>query len=172
MGVTPEFSRPVRLEELSQQERLYDIEANETERAALANRFALQGIGKLAAQVRLRSEDGGKRVRLAAAIDAEVVQTCVVTLEPVPAHIATSFEVLYDRTATLSAREVVVSSGEVDVLPLAGEVLDIGEAVAEELALSLDPYPRAPGAQVEGGEKPHEGGNRPFEILARFKAKH
>jgi hypothetical protein len=40
------------------------------------------------------------------------------------------------------------------------------------LALSLDPYPRAPGAQVEGVPEPRAGGNRPFEMLARFKDKH
>jgi uncharacterized metal-binding protein YceD (DUF177 family) len=170
--VTPEFSRPVRLDELSQQMRRYDIEANEAERAALARRFDLQGIGKLAAQVTLKSEAAGKRVRLTATIDADVVQSCVVTLDPVPAHVSTSFEVLYDRTAAPAAREVVVDAADLDILPLEGETLDIGEAVAEELALSLDPYPRAPGAQVEGVPEPHEGGNRPFEMLARFKAKH
>jgi uncharacterized metal-binding protein YceD (DUF177 family) len=170
--MTPEFSRPVRLDELSYQARRYDIEANEAERAALAKRFDLQGIGKLVAQVSLKSETAGKRIRLTATIDADVVQSCVVTLDPVPAHVSTSFEVLYDRTSAPSTREVVVDAGDVDILPLEGETLDIGEAVAEELALSLDPYPRATGAQVEGVTEPREGGNRPFEMLARFKAKH
>jgi uncharacterized metal-binding protein YceD (DUF177 family) len=170
--MTPEFSRPVRLEELSHQPRRYDIEANEAERAALARRFELQGIDKLAAEVTLKSETAGKRVRLAATVDADVVQSCIVTLDPVPAHISTSFEVVYDRMAAPSGHEVVVDAGDVDILPLEGEILDIGEAVAEELALSLDPYPRAPGAQVEGVPEPSDGGNRPFEMLARFKAKH
>jgi hypothetical protein len=170
--VNPEFSRPIRVDELSHQERRYDIEANEAERAALARRFDLQGIDKLIAQVRLRSETAGRRVRLIATLEAEVVQSCVVTLDPVPARIGTSFEVIYDRAATPAAREVVVDSGGVDVLPLEGDTLDIGEAVAQELALSLDPYPRAPGSEIESGQTPHDGGNRPFEILARYKAKH
>jgi len=169
--MTPEFSRPVRLNEISSQERRYDIEANEAERAALAERFALQGIGKLAATVRLRSERGGTVVRLAGEFDAEAVQTCVVTLDPVPAHLAKSFEVIYDRTKAPEGHEVIVDAGEVDSLPLEGDIVDIGEAVAEELALSLDPYPRAPGAKLEGGETPQDAGYRPFEILARFKRK-
>jgi uncharacterized metal-binding protein YceD (DUF177 family) len=170
--MTPEFSRPVRLDELSAQERIYEIEANPTERAALAQRFALQEIGKLVATVGIRNERGGQGVRLKARFEAELVQTCVVTLDPVPARIDSTFEVVYDRSTKDVGHEVVVDRSDVDVLPLEGETVDIGEAVAEELALSLDPYPRVPGAVVEGGETPHDGGHRPFEILARFKGKH
>jgi uncharacterized metal-binding protein YceD (DUF177 family) len=170
--VTPEFSREVRLDELSLHERRYEIEANEAERAALAKRFSLEGIGRLAADVRLKLEPGGRMVRLVANLTADVVQTCVVTLESVPGHIETGFEMLYDCTAKPVGREVEVEAGDIDVMPLEGDALDIGEAVAEELALSLDPFPRAPGAKVESVEMPQEPGNRPFEILARFKAKH
>lgn len=170
--MTPEFSREVRLDELSLRERRYEIEANEAERAALAERFSLEGIGRLAADVRLKLESGGRMVRLVANLTADVVQTCVVTLESVPAHIEIGFEMLYDCTAKPVGREVEVEAGDIDVMPLEGDALDIGEAVAEELALSLDPFPRAPGAKVESVEMPQEPGNRPFEILARFKAKH
>ena len=62
--MTPEFSRPVRLDELSQQERDYDIEAGEEERAALARRFGLESIGRLKAAVTLRAQTAGRRVRL------------------------------------------------------------------------------------------------------------
>ena len=170
--MTPEFSREVRLDELSSHERSYEIEASEAERVALAKRFAIEAIGHLAASVRLKAEPGGRMVRLMANLTADVVQTCVITLESVPAHIERAFEVLYDHAAEPAGREVVLDAGEVDIVPIEGETLDIGEAVAEELALSLDPFPRAPGAQVEGGEMPQEAANRPFEILARFKAKH
>jgi hypothetical protein len=32
--------------------------------------------------------------------------------------------------------------------PLEGDRIDLGEIVAEELALAIDPYPRAPGAEL------------------------
>jgi len=170
--MTPEFSRPIRLEELSTKERSYDIEAAEDERAALAKRFDLQSIGRLSAAVRLKAEATDRMVRLKARFEAEVVQTCVVTLDPVPAHVEGEFEVLYDRALRPAGREVMVEAGGVDVMPLEGETLDIGEAVAEELSLSLDPYPKAPGAAVEAGAATPGGRNRPFEILARLKSKH
>lgn len=170
--MTPEFSRPVRLDELSAQERGYDIEAAEGERAALAKRFDLPSIGRLSATVRLKTEAAGRMVRLKARFEAEVVQSCIVTLDPVPAHVEGEFEVLYDCAIQPAGREVRVESGGVDVVPLEGETLDIGEAVAEELSLSLDPYPKAPGAVVEADETASGARYRPFETLARLKSKH
>ena len=169
---TPEFSRPVRLDEIPARGLEIEIEADPAERAALARRFGLQAIDRLAARVRLERVRGGRLVHLAADLEAEVIQTCVVTLDPVPARIAAQFEVLYDPAAGPQPREVVIEGGEVEIEPLEGNVIDVGEAVAEELALSLDPYPRAPGVSVEGAETGGAEGNRPFEILARFKAKH
>lgn len=170
--MTPEFSRPIRLDELSHDERHYEIEAGEAEREALARRFGLESVGRLKAAVGLRSETAGRRVRLTAHFEADVVQSCVVTLEPVPAQLAGDFEVLYDRGVSPTGREVVLEAGDVDVVALEGDTVDIGEAVAEELSLSLDPYPRAPGAQIEGAEPAVDAGHRPFEILARLKGKH
>jgi uncharacterized metal-binding protein YceD (DUF177 family) len=169
---TPEFSRPVRLDEIPARGLEIEIEAGPAERVALARRFGLQAIDRLAARVRLERVPGGRLVRLAADLEAEVIQTCVVTLDPVPSRVAAPFEVLYDPAAAPQPREVVVEGSETDIEPLEGDAIDVGEAVAEELALSLDPYPRAPGVAVEGGETPGEGAHRPFEILARFKAKH
>jgi uncharacterized metal-binding protein YceD (DUF177 family) len=170
--MTPEFSRPIRVEELSPRERSYEIEANESERAGLAKRFDLQSVDGLSAALTLNTEAGGRLVRLKGRFDAKVVQSCVITLEPVPAEISNDFEVVYERNSGLEGREVTVDSTGVDVVPLEGEVIDIGEAVAEELSLSLDPYPKAPGAVVEVRSEKSETGHRPFEILARLKAKH
>ena len=45
--------------------------------------------------------------------------------------------------------------------------IDLGEAAAEQLALALDPYPRAPGAVLEMEEEPEAA---PFAALAAFPA--
>ena len=45
-------------------------------------------------------------------------------------------------------------------------VLDLGEAAAEQLALSLDPYPRAPGAELP--EVATEAEANPFAALRRM----
>ena len=91
-----EFSRIVDLDDLTGAESVFDIVASEVERAALAERFGLQEINKLTAKVRLERSEYSD-VKFSAEIAAEVVQTCVVTLEPVASGIETRIYILYQR---------------------------------------------------------------------------
>ena len=160
----PEFSRPVDVARLPQGEAVYDVAATPAERAALADRFGLLALDRLEAQVRLTRLAGGF-LRLSAELSADVTQACVVTLEPVAAPVEDSFELLYG-PADEGAKEVVLS-GEVELVePLADGLLDIGEAVAQQLSLALDPYPRAPGVVAEA---PQEGLASPFAALAKWR---
>lgn len=168
----PEFSWPVPVEEIEEAESLYELEPGPAERDALARRFGLLGIPALRATVRLNRLKGGRFVRLRAAISGEAVQTCVVTLEPVPSKISEDIEILYD-TQPDEAPDETVMVDEDEPEPLEGEALDLGEIVAEEFALMLDPYPRAPGADLGSAGLGPGGGDKgppgPFEILARLK---
>jgi hypothetical protein len=82
------------------------------------------------------------------------------TLEPVASGIEEDFTLLYSlkpgpgpvsegMVAREEAREVVVDpEAEEPPEPLGPGGLDLGEAVAQQLAVALDPYPRAPGAAL------------------------
>src|SRR6202030_3622687 len=50
--------------------------------------------------------------------------------------------------------------------PLVGDVIDIGEAVAQEFSLALPSFPRSPGAALEIEGTPPDGG--PFAALSRL----
>jgi hypothetical protein len=163
----PEFSRPVSVSRLLPGGR-FAIEASEGERAALARRFGLQAIGRLVAEAGL-TRLAGAAVRLDATLEADVVQSCVVTLDPVPARVADEFTVVY--TPDLDpAEQVELTAEEEDVERLEGDTIDIGEAVAQQLSLALDPYPHAPGAalpdEATGAGDPAE---HPFAALAKLK---
>lgn len=144
----PEFSRPVRVDTFGSEPRVIAIEADPSERAALARRFDLIGIDRLGAEASLL-RDGAEliaRGRVAAA----VVQRCVASGDPVAAVIDAPFELLF-RPSPRDGRpdeEVELGPSELDVVFYEGGAIDLGEAVAETLALSLDPYPRAPGADA------------------------
>jgi uncharacterized metal-binding protein YceD (DUF177 family) len=137
----PEFSRMVEVPRAAGRQSTHAIAANDHERATLAGRFALLSLDRLEAEVRLEGLDRGF-VRLTASLDAEVVQSCVVTLEPVPSRIVETFTLLYGAAET--ARDIVLDSDDETVEPLDGGKIDIGEAVAQQLSLALDPFPRAP----------------------------
>lgn len=168
---TPEFSRPVRLDDIGPQGIDMEIAASARERELLADRFSLQRIDGLVASVQLRRFDGGGKVRLTGRLEASVVQTCVVSLEPVDETVSQEIDIVFERVPEgASAREVVLDMAE-DVEPLEGDTLDVGEVVAEELALSLNPYPRRPDLELELGptRRDEEAPSGPFEKLARLK---
>ncbi len=135
-----EFSRRIDVARLGGADAVHDISANETERAALAKRFDLVSLDRLDAHVTLRRVAGGM-VRLEASLTADLVQTDVVTLDPVPAHVEDDFSLLFggeaDDAAALDPDAELVE-------PLVDGHIDIGEAVAQQLSLAMDPYPRAP----------------------------
>jgi uncharacterized metal-binding protein YceD (DUF177 family) len=147
----------------------FAIEANAAERTALARRFGLLSLDELRAEGTLETIAGGEVAVLTARFAARLSQACVVTLEPVPAVIEDSFTLEYasGQGAVSEDREIALDMEEVDPPePLINGVVDVGEAVAEHLALALDPYPRAPGARFAESSDPGEDEDSPFKALA------
>jgi uncharacterized metal-binding protein YceD (DUF177 family) len=138
----PEFSRPIDVTRLGAAEAHYDIAATEAERAALARRFELVSLDRFAAHVTLHRVTGG-RVRLTASLTADLVQTDIVTLEPLPGHVEDDFTLLFGT----AAHDAAVLDPDAELVePLDDGHIDIGEVVAQQLSLAIDPYPRAPTA--------------------------
>jgi uncharacterized metal-binding protein YceD (DUF177 family) len=165
-----EFSRLVSVARLGDHEAAYPITANEAERAALARRFGLVALDRLAADVRLTRVRGG--VRLKAALEADIVQDCVVTLEPFKSRIADAFTLVYQRR--IAPPSELLDPDEEEAELLEGDEIDIGEAVAQQLSLVLDPFPHAPGAgfpEAEQAEAAETGRSHPFAELARLAKK-
>jgi uncharacterized metal-binding protein YceD (DUF177 family) len=168
--MTPEFPRPVRL---GPDPREVALEATPTECAALAKRFGILGIGALSARLRLVPEPGGT-VRVRGTLAASVEQLCVVTLEPVTQAVEAPVDLRILGEGEVPADDDPDSPDEIES---AGGVADLGEAVAEQLSLALDPYPRAPGAELppslrsgpETGEPEEPGRPNPFAKLARLR---
>ena len=171
-----EFSRIIATDGLDASGVAHEIEASVDERTALARRFGLKSLDGLTATVQLKPVGGGM-VRVDGRFMADVVQTCVVTLEPIAAHIADSFTVDYSpEVEDGSHREVIIAPGAEDPPePLVDRKIDIGEAVAQHLALVLDSYPRAPGATIgptvgDRSAKPDSAdASGPFSALAALK---
>lgn len=163
-----EFSRPIDVARLPAGGGTYDLVASSEERAALAKRFGLLTLDRLEARVQITRVAGGF-YRLSADLDAALAQACVITLEPVASQISEDFSLLY---GTLEdENEVVLDSGSETVEALEAGVIDIGEAVAQQLSLALDPFPHAPGAESEKGTVSAGEPSRdsPFAVLAKLR---
>jgi uncharacterized metal-binding protein YceD (DUF177 family) len=175
-----EFYRPFDTGEMSDDAVEREISANDAERVALAQRFGLQALDRLSATLtmhRVRDDMFHVSGRLSAA----VVQQCVVTLEPVRASLDEPVAVTFVKPKA-AAKKGKAGAEAVDGLEgegpeiMAGDLIDLGEAVAQQLAVSLDPYPRAPGASLEAVlppalamEKEEEKRPSPFAVLEALR---
>lgn len=163
-----EFSRPVLLARIGHETVRRDIAADAAEREALARRFGLLALDRLTATVEL-ARRGSDMILLRAAFEAEFVQECVVTLDPVPGAAAEAFELLYGPPEVEESAAGTVSDA-VAFEPLLGDAIDIGEAVAQEFSLALPPFPRSPAADdAETAAADDDAG--PFAALSQLLRK-
>jgi uncharacterized metal-binding protein YceD (DUF177 family) len=157
-----EIERMVDLDRMSSGSAALDITASDGERAALAKRFGFVGLPAFSARVTIDRRPGGQ-VIVEGRLRGRIVQACILTLDPVTQELDDVFRIVFKQDLT---EEKDPESGEallnaqVDAPePLAGNMLDVGEIVAEQLSLAADPYPRRPGAKLEDVlPKPRKGG--------------
>jgi uncharacterized metal-binding protein YceD (DUF177 family) len=184
--LTNEFSRRLVIEPWPGDGMNVDVSADPAERRSLAERFDLLEVRALRGHGRL--ERRGAELVLRGWLEADVVQECVVSLEPVPARLRQPLERRYRRggpSAPARARfephgTVVLEDDEAEVEPVIGCEIDLGVVFAEELGLALEPYPRAPGAAAldAGDPGPHvsvgseDRPGKPFAALRQLQEKH
>ncbi len=108
--------------------------------------------------------------RLTGRVVADAVQSCVLTLEPLPVHIDERFEInLVEALDTPPSDEGEIDLELDDNSPDVVEngQIDLGQYAVEQLALHLDPYPRKEGAVFE--QPPEPGEISPFGVLRTLK---
>lgn len=169
---------PIPVTRIGQAAKTITLEAGPEARAALARRFGLIELTAFTARATLRRRTDTGWIELKGALKASVVQECVVTLEPVAAEVESEIDELFDDSREIDGYEVELDPVAEDPEPLEGDVLDVGEVIAQVLSLSIDPYPRAPGVppvdRTDGGagddaEAEAEGAASPFAALAMLK---
>lgn len=170
-----EFSRPFPVDKLRDHPMVEKIEANEEECEALAKRLDLVAIKNLVAKLDLQRVHSGAMVEVKGRLDADIVQTCVVSLEPFESHVSEEVEAYFARPNTIPDETEVEVDVDRSPEPISrdGEI-DLGELTAQHLSLALDPHPRKPGAVFDmakagGDEAPKKAS--PFAVLADFKDK-
>ncbi len=168
------MSRPVAVTAIPVDGTLRTVTATPDERAAITKAFGLLALDSLTAELELAR---GRRdsVTVVGRVRAELVQACVVTVEPVRQSMDAEFSLrLIPEAQAGPARPVA----EVVVDPLAEDppdlyrdgIVDLGAIVLEHFALFIDPYPRAPGAELPAvGEEPNAAEESPFGALAALR---
>jgi uncharacterized metal-binding protein YceD (DUF177 family) len=155
------FSYRVKVDEIPERGQTVEVDVPEEARQAIAKSYGLLALSVLKASIALKRK--GKEVLAKGQIQAHVVQTCVVTLdafedsvqEEIDLRFAPDAPALDDVNAPLDAPD-----------PIIGGEIELGGLVVEYLALSLDPYPRKPGAEFHF--KDESKGEHPFAALKKW----
>lgn len=153
--------------------RSIEIEASDAEREALARRFGLVSVNSLSASLFLARK--GEEVKATGHLKAAIVQSCAVSGDDLPAAIDEELEFVFvpakdDHTPD---EEVELQASELDEIAYEGDRFDLGEAVAQSLALAIDPFATGPDAdrvrQEVGLEAPEK--ENPFAALKGLNLK-
>ncbi|MDE2406048.1 MAG: DUF177 domain-containing protein [Sphingomonadales bacterium] len=168
---TPEFSRVIDLRSIT--DKPVALAATAPECAALARRFDLVAVHRLEATVTLvRDKD---TVRADGRIHAEIVQACAISAEDLAVAIdePLSLRFVPPVTGYKPDEEIEIDERMCDEIEFTGGRFDLGEAVAQSLALAIDPFltgPQADAARAAAGlADPAATG--PFAALAALKPK-
>ena len=161
MTIIAEFHRPLALDRVGAHAFEHDIAATADECAALAVRLGIPGVHALSCHVRLHRREAG-RIEAECVLRARLVRACVVSLDPFEVEVTEAFRVAFVPEGSESDDDDPESDDEI---PYAGSAIDLGEAAAEQLALTLDPYPHKPGATLPAEAR--EALESPFSALAR-----
>jgi uncharacterized metal-binding protein YceD (DUF177 family) len=184
---TNEFSRTLVVDPWPEAGIDVDASADPAECRALARRFHLLEVRSLRGHGRIERFEYPAELVFRGWLEADVVQSCVASLEPVPATIRQPIERRYrsggasatDR-ARLQPRGAIDLDDEDDEVDfVSGREIDLGEAIAEEFGLALDPYPRAAGVAAIEAEAlgPHVSlgpaePEKPFAALRQLREEH
>lgn len=168
---TPEFPRPFDVRQLDH--RAVTLVADALERAALAERFGLVRIDRLEAEMAIERE--GEALSASGTLTADYVQSCAVSGEDLPVAVREPIALRFVPATTGHApdEEVELDAEELDEIEFSGTMVDLGEAVAQSLALAIDPFATGPGADEARRRAGliDEGAAGPFAALKDLKLK-
>ena len=165
-----EFGHRIAVDTIRDGHRI-DLAADEAERTAIADRLGLLSLECLKAHLTL--ERKGVRILANGRIGASLEQSCIATGDPVAEHIDEPFELVFvpEPAQATPDQEIELGETDCDVVFYEGGAIDVGAAIADTLALAMNPYPRSAGADAalkEAGVLSElEAG--PFAALTKLK---
>src|SRR3990170_5512878 len=157
-----EFSRPLQVDRVPALGCHERLAAAEKECAALAKRFGLPRIHSLGGLLKVEPWRGGG-LKITGTVNARIDQISVISLEIFTSDLEFAIERYF-----LSPRAGNPADEE-DVDVIENGSVDLGEILAETMALELNPYPRKPGEVFNDiEEEPEPAKISPFAALSKL----
>ncbi|MCB1532467.1 MAG: DUF177 domain-containing protein [Alphaproteobacteria bacterium] len=185
--VESEWSHWINVGEIEDTAQVFDIKPDEEQRKALARRLEVEEVKAIGAHITLQRR--GQVIFVQGTVSADVVQNCVVTLEPIETHIEEEFEAWFadpaqavplskarrERDLKKGGSEVPMLEESEDPEAIIDGKIDLGELAVQYLSLGINPYPHAEGVEYENpAEAEREASDHrknPFAALKDWKDK-
>lgn len=169
---SPEFSHIVDIRHITAGPLV--LEPDEAARRRLAGRFGLTQIKAMRAEVTLLP-DGGK-VEATGRLTASLIQPCAISGDDFPVSIKEPIALRFIPATGQSHEpdeEIEITADDCDEIEYEGMTFDLGEAVAQTLALAIDPFAEGPNADKARAEHNLSGdaASGPFAALSALQRK-
>jgi uncharacterized metal-binding protein YceD (DUF177 family) len=146
------------------------ITATSDELRRIAEWAEVRSLEALSARITLQKLSA-TAFRYDAELRAQLTQDCVVTLEPVHSTVERRIhrELYYSQSNTVAGDVVVDADADEVREEIATLHYDLAAPLLEELALAIDPYPRAPGVTFSPPSDKDRPPESPFAVLKNLK---
>ena len=141
------------------------VEADPAQRIALAEEHDLLSVERYRAEL-LVAPWKRNGVKISGKVVADITQACIVTLEPVAAHIDEPVDALLLPEQSKLGRQGFDGGGEIlldaegpdSPETFSGDTIDVGALAEQFFGLAIDPYPRKQGVSLDtvGDSEPEE----------------
>lgn len=141
------------------------IDADAAQRIALAEEHDLLSVERYRAEL-LVAPWKRNGVKVSGHVVADITQACIVTLEPVAAHIDEPVDALLLPEQSKLGRQGFDGGGEIlldaegpdSPETFSGDTIDVGALAEQFFGLAIDPYPRKQGVSLDsvGDTEPEE----------------
>lgn len=176
---TSPVSYPVHVARLPKKGMAVQVEADDAARESLAQVHGLRSVERFRADLDVVGwKKGG--IRVTGRVRADIVQNCIVTLDPVEERIDEEVAALFlpEGSALATPRTnaegemILEAEGEDGPELFSGDTVDVGQLAEEFFALAINPYPRKAGVQLDTGAEDADEKRGPlFEKLQSLKGK-
>jgi uncharacterized metal-binding protein YceD (DUF177 family) len=168
-GTAPEYSHVIDLRQITDAPLV--LAPDEAALRRLAGRFAITAIPAMQATVLLVRE--GERVTATGRLTADVIQACRISAEDFPVQIDEPVHLRFVPPVgeITPDEEIELTADDCDEIEYDGTAFDLGEALAQTLALAIDPFAEGPNAERFRAEHGLAGETPtgPFAALAALK---
>lgn len=151
------------------------LETSAAQRSLIAAAAGVNAVLQATATFEVVPEVGG-RISVTGNVRARVVQTCVVSLEPVENDLDETIAAVFAPAAQIPVNLKPVRKEEGDDAeipdlpePIVNGIIDLGQLALEHMILGIDPYPRKPGIAFVPPETPEDPDEHPFAALKALK---